>query len=151
MQKIEYIRKNGISYPVGSNIPAAIHHTTLMAENFNTIMEFKGRKLKVFCRGSSGAILAALFLAALNWDCEATIEHVKKPGENSHNSNDFDIEENDVAIIIDDIIASGETVRNILPHLQGHTLDCMLMCCMHSERYIQEKINCLPSWLICPQ
>jgi hypothetical protein len=101
----------GVSYPVGSNVPAAIEWAKKAALMFKTIEEYKERPLNLFCRGGSGVILATLFASNLP-EYRVKVCHIKKPGELSHNDTPY-IEISGVNIIIDDFIACGTTVEAI--------------------------------------
>lgn len=111
-----------LSYPVGNNMKSAFFYAEEAAKKFREIYP-PGNYVNVFCRGSSGAILASLFYAMLP-DYEITIVHIKKDGESSHGDkvstrfNSYHIN-----VIIDDIIATGETMREIWNAIESYTTD----------------------------
>jgi len=78
-----------------------------------------GGAVNVFCRGSSGAILAALFVSFLP-HIETQIIHVKKDGESSHSSKVTGFDAYNMNVIIDDFICSGETIREIYNNISAN-------------------------------
>ena len=96
-------------YPVGKYISEWI-------DFINTITPFVieqtgGKSINIWVRGSSGAILAALL--AKNLPNDIDIIHIKKEGENSHNSNTNISLRYEYNIILDDFIDSGATMIKI--------------------------------------
>ena len=118
-----------VAYPVGDNIGEAITFSRNAAAKFTTIKKFKGKAINVWCRGSSGAILAALFSAELVGHA-IRICHVKKEGELSHNGS---VKPRYLAVnvIIDDFCETGSTLNAIYSELidnnsQGK-VDCLII------------------------
>jgi len=123
-------------YPVGSNIGKAKkligHYLTV----FYKLYSFD-KKINLWCRGSSGAIMATLFAANCKNECK--ICHVKKQGEDSH-SYGYSRYENDGAIniVIDDFIATGDTIRAIVAAIEDYAykrgttikLDILMVMCL---------------------
>ena len=101
-----------VDYPVGSNMHGVTKYVMQAADIFKNT--FSSRTVNVFCRGSSGAILAGLFSSYLIDTFDIKIVHIKKEGEHSHSEkvpSHFD--NHGINVIIDDFISSGSTVRNI--------------------------------------
>jgi hypothetical protein len=108
--EIHHYKGTGIGYPVGSYVNDAIRVAKDAAKVFRDICPNKDRPVNVWCRGSSGTILATLFASNIKGD--VTISHVKKPGEQSHIIGPY-YQCNGINIIIDDFIATGDTVKSI--------------------------------------
>jgi hypothetical protein len=122
---------NGVSYPVGSNMKGAIELATLAAMQFNKLDEYKDLDLNVYCRGSSGAILASLFINFLQWPNETRLCYVRKDNEPSHDGNGYPINNKRVAnVVIDDFICTGYTLAEIKKvmdlHEQGNVA-CLIL------------------------
>jgi orotate phosphoribosyltransferase-like protein len=148
MERITYPQTQSIGYPVGQYISLAIEHAQNMAKCFSTINEYRDKNLNIFCRGSSGAILSALFVSALNWNNPLKIHHIKKEGENSHTSNDFDILDNGITIIIDDLICSGSTIKDILRYTPYNRCDCLIIADSSSDQRIEKVCGFMPKYYI---
>lgn len=106
-------QRGQLAYPVGNNICKAIEYVNRVVKTIVSLnLLDKIDSLNIWCRGSSGSILAALLadkLIAIGK--HVCIVHVKKPNEKAHcNSIDPEYTYN---IIIDDLISSGDTVRSI--------------------------------------
>lgn len=109
-----------LSYPVGENIVAANSFAENAANVFMTLHE--NVCVNVWCMGSSGAILAALFASKIN-AVNIKIVHVKKSGENSHGTTSplYSTKSTGgifngsaiVNVVIDDFISSGRTMARI--------------------------------------
>lgn len=133
------------SYPVGGNIDAAKRLVEKSAELFLSIKAFKEREVNIFCRGSSGAILATLF--AVSIPVYAKIIHIRKEGEIAH-SRTTSFTSSYVSVIIDDFILSGQTMNAIYKEIQYHQkkIDCLII-----HRGFNKHANKLlftPSYLI---
>ena len=94
------------AYPIGENIKSYFDPCEEIAEIIKK--EFPNKSVTFWCRGSSGAMISALVSQYLN---NVNIFHVKKYNEISHYSS-IDIY-NEINIIIDDLMATGETVERI--------------------------------------
>jgi phosphoribosylpyrophosphate synthetase len=99
-----------ICYPTGANIVDNLPRIKELAKAFKRIKEFKGRSVNLICRGSSGAIIAAIFANELKY-VNTKIIHVKKAGESSHGSKVSRLINDGVNVIVDDFIGTGKTVR----------------------------------------
>lgn len=154
--KLIVFKGPSIGYPVGEDISGAIASAKRFGETFNQVKEFKGKFVNIWCRGSSGAILAALLASNIKNEC--IVCHVKKDGETSHNR---EINPNRyvpfINVIIDDFVCSGRTIKSIYHHMQnevegmfGPTVDCLLI---HNwsgmgENEVESYIGFIPSVLI---
>ena len=113
--KIQFIDRDWpIKYPVGGYINDTISFIDAVVNQIDNDDSFPTQNLAIWCRGSSGAILAALLSQYFFTEGfkEVRINHVKKPNEHSHSNNYLHV--GACNIIIDDFIASGETVREIM-------------------------------------
>lgn len=115
--------QNRCCYPVGSDIQAAKEMVKEWICIFNTLGYSTDIKINLWCRGSSGAILAALFASMSSYNC--IICHVKKEGEISHSdtpsmysSSRYTI----INVVIDDFISSGATIREIVKNISFYEL-----------------------------
>lgn len=101
-----------VNYPIGINMAHNLPVIQGLAKTFKK--EYKSKKkINVFCMGSSGAIMAAIFASIVK---NVTVIHIKKDGEKSHSEyTDYSrfIGEDTTNIIIDDFIGSGDTMRMI--------------------------------------
>jgi orotate phosphoribosyltransferase-like protein len=93
-------------YPVGQHITNYFQTCKEIGDHINEL--FQEQSITLWCRGSSGAIISAL----VSQHIEAGVEiyHVKKHGEDAHQNCDI---HHDINIIIDDLMATGETVEQI--------------------------------------
>lgn len=122
--KIQFIDRNcSINYPVGRYINDAISFIDAVVNQIDKDDSFPTQDLAIWCRGSSGAILAALLSQYFCTEGfrEVRINHVKKPNEHSHSSNALHV--GACNIIIDDFIATGETVREIMRCMKHNGVD----------------------------
>ncbi len=78
----------------------------------------------MWCRGSSGAILAGMFALKCGYECR--ICHIKKEKEGSHNGNTQPYVNEGINIVIDDFVSFGHTLIAIVQHMERlHTYDVM--------------------------
>lgn len=107
---IEIEQNSGLDemfYPVGLNILQNMPQINIMLKVIRR--KYYGKSISFWCRGSSGAIIAAIMVSKLK---KGTVNHIKKDGESSH-SNKLNLTSN-VNIIVDDFMSSGSTIRAIL-------------------------------------
>lgn len=128
-----------VNYPVGMHISHNLPVIQELAKAFNK-EQCKG-KINVFCMGSSGAIMAAIFASIVE---NVTILHVKKDGEKSHSECDnfkrF-VDNGEINIIIDDFIISGDTMNTMYGKINPKIeIDYLILgFCFNVER----KLNCI--------
>lgn len=80
-----------------------------------------------WCRGSSGAIIAGVLSYLIS--TKTHINHIKKQGEESHSKQVHNvIEPNTVNVIVDDLVASGNTVREILSAMSLYYIKPDALC-----------------------
>lgn len=100
-----------IGYPVGNNMSEVKQLATEFARAFEKL-ELPGDKtVNLWCRGSSGAILASAFAVISKSTCQVC--HVKKSGEDSHRRRPS-YDSDGINVVIDDFVATGDTIRAIL-------------------------------------
>ena len=102
-------------YPIGSNVSSMVVYienivTTFKEHKIN--LDKKSNVICIWCRGSSGAMLAGMFAYTFK-EATVRIKHVKKEGERSHNSYISAFPSNSIDIIIDDFMDTGETIFRI--------------------------------------
>jgi orotate phosphoribosyltransferase-like protein len=108
-----------ISYPVGDNIQYNIPIINTMANQIRLLLiknkVSKDTMINLICSGSSGAIIASIVSTILyeNFN-KIHIRHIKKDGESSHGNDNYKSHNlSGLNIIVDDFIASGETIKRI--------------------------------------
>jgi adenine/guanine phosphoribosyltransferase-like PRPP-binding protein len=136
-----------LQYPVGKYIEGNKILIKQMAKAFALLEEFKGKKLNLICRGSSGAIVATVFSLVLENDI--IITHIKKAGEDSHHDS-CHLEPNRKNIIVDDMVASGATLNAIYNKLstenpQGFSIDCICITGYAKKLEFESKVF-MSSW-----
>jgi adenine/guanine phosphoribosyltransferase-like PRPP-binding protein len=115
MQHILTYRGN-VKYPIGINVDVNIPVVKGLAEAFlKDVGEIdEMTRVNVYCMGSSGAIMAAIFATIVP---NVIILHVKKDGEASHSEiTNFDryiSKFNCIHVIIDDFMVTGNTLETI--------------------------------------
>lgn len=113
-------------YPVGSDMKGALVFINKYIEAFKKLNYPLDTEINIWCRGSSGAILSAMFSILSGHVCY--ICHVKKEGENSHQSGIGHYSSDSLDIILDDQVASGRTIEAILQSAKenGRTPEVLL-------------------------
>lgn len=100
-----------LPYPVSHDLEMVKSYIQEAAEQFRRLTD---KKPMLWCRGSSGAICAAIFSFYVPG---CVICHVKKPGEDSHSTGTIYYSEpiinQYVHVIIDDFMATGRTIEKI--------------------------------------
>lgn len=110
--------KGSIDYPVGIRIHRNIEVIKHMADHISSFIT-NADTVSLWCRGSSGAIIAVLVSAEIQDMCsEVFINHVKKDGEVSHSGCDYHSTA-EVNIVIDDFIESGDTIHSIIDEIEN--------------------------------
>ena len=132
-----------MDYPVGANIMRNLPIILEMAELLKKA--FPTERIHLWCRGSSGAIIAGII--ATNFK-KVVICHIKKPGESSHSEGLPKTVKDAVHIIVDDFIGMGATVEEIhlafKKHTRGKEIDCL---CITGKFYIN-NIHFVPRVII---
>ena len=136
-------------YPVGENVGLWI---SLIHHYIDAILDNLIRKqdytpfIGLMCRGSSGAIIAALISAELTkMGYNVVINHVKKDGESSHSYNVPTINddpEHACYFIVDDLISSGSTLQAIAAAYPDTTFKAAIVIeYMHCGKPSLEFVN----------
>jgi len=128
------IKTRPVGYPIGSNMSKVKNLVQEYVKGFKELNLPKDLEINLWCRGSSGAILAAIF--ALYMENPVKICHIKKRGESSH-CEDPESFEPGYNIVIDDFVASGETIKSIIQHLKNNDFkrDCLIV--MDGEMFVK--------------
>ena len=126
-----HIEHHVMHYPLGVHIDANYKAINYILDSFltfatNDIAEYKN--IGIVCRGSSGAIMASFLYTKIKLllsDSHIKICHIKKNGENSHNSavNSFGIYSEAMYIWIDDFVDSGTTFEECLKAMKSELKD----------------------------
>jgi hypothetical protein len=145
--------KGKVTYPFGPNIKDNIPKLKTMAEEFALfwyklpLEDKKSQKINILCRGSSGAMMAALFAAEIKDLVSVTISHVKKIGEDAHTS-DIYVSPDHFVIILDDFISSGATVNAIYDQFLGEVETRVDLLCVTGNVY-EKDIRFKPKYVMC--
>ena len=119
MKHIE-IESVSFNYPVGCDMQRANKSVCHCVDAFKQLDIDREQPIYLWCRGSSGAILATLFAIGIGNDYpNVFISHVKKEGEISHSNAYYVRSGNNVNIIIDDFVATGSTIKAILAEMKN--------------------------------
>lgn len=118
MKEVKFykVRGDSISYPVG---PGIMHNKKSIAALTDRMVKIIGKNtpITLWCRGSSGAIIAAI--TSLSFD-KVYINHVKKHGEEAHSYSYYNGTINSrIQIIIDDFSNSGDTVNEVRKEMEA--------------------------------
>lgn len=116
-----------MDYPIAEHIQKNLSNINGMAK---TIRSLNQSNIVLCCRGSSGAMIAALIAQKLKkGTCK--IVHFKKPGEISHSMYfGHCFLDDPYIIIIDDFAITGETINKIYEAIRKHTqkkIDCVCL------------------------
>lgn len=135
-----------ISYPIGSHIDEAITYINKVYATIILNELFKNRDINLWCRGSSGAILAGLLASRLlttKTFYSVQVIHVKKPNENAHGSDLTYVIEDGCNIIIDDFSYTGDTIIYITKAMKSlgiRYIDAIILSAIHGE-YAEDTYN----------
>lgn len=113
-----------IDYPFGG----AFKHNHKLTNNLvDTFLKVKRKHLRykhriiIFCQGNSGSVVSTVFAARLTAEgYEPKIVYVRKKGEIRHGGLSFTAAADDLYVIVDDFISSGDTVNTIYKDIQGY-------------------------------
>ena len=140
-----------VNYPIGEYMEETIGVVKKLVEEYLK-HETPDKPINVFCMGSSGAIMAAIFATIVP---NVTILHIKKDGEDTHSKyfereiKNFCKKENLVNIIIDDSIVSGKTLNSIYSKLyESIIIDYLILGYGRDIEYKLGKIDFKPNTLI---
>lgn len=135
-------------YPIGENPLALIKYTEEAAEIFMKHNEYKS-PCNVWCRGSSGALIAGVFSYILfKNDYRYKICHVKKLNEESHQSRYYSYRYTvALQVVIDDFMSSGKTLNAIYSDMKDAKVNKVNYLII-SSGYNKESLNFEPEILI---
>jgi hypothetical protein len=125
--KVIYTGLEDLAYPVGEGIHYNKPIIKQMIEAFSKLEELKNVELNLICRGSSGAIIATMF--SLFLPNITKIVHIKKDGEDSHDSCVW-LKPSAKNIIVDDFISQGNTLNAIYDKLIKVYDDTIIIDCV---------------------
>ena len=123
-----------IEYPVGIYI---LHNTPIIKNMANYIKrKFPEGTISLWCRGSSGAIIAGIISSNLKRN--VFIRYISKNNEKRHDKNNHNYE-TDINIIVDDFICTGETIDIIINKSGRKKFDLLIVSGDISEEFIKSK------------
>jgi len=121
--------KKDINYPVAENMASNLSTINAMADKILELYPNK-ENINLWCRGSSGAIIAAIISSKLiEKKYHVTICHVKKEGEKNHHGDGIYFIPDGINIVVDDFICSGDTINFISEQIQKReqNFDCLII------------------------
>lgn len=126
-----------LEYPTGDNPKVAREFVRTASKTFIKKLQRKV-PINIWCRGSSGSILASFLSIELRkFDCR--ICYVRKGGEKQHNSKPNPI--NGINIIIDDFICSGETIEAIISDMNSRSVEYLIVANGSEELSVEIKLK----------
>lgn len=150
-----------VYYPVGSYMSGTMNFLHEVKKvSISKSLEFMDTKkpINIWCRGSSGAILSALFCSiVLPENRELRIIHLKKPGETSHSTCSEFTNSETINIVIDDFIETGFTLKEITSQIPRRidkfTMDYLILSGINNSGvdYFEDKNTMKPKYLITSQ
>lgn len=123
-----------IDYPVGT----FISYNTPIIKNMASYIKrkFPEGTISLWCRGSSGAIIAGIISSSLKRRVD--IRYISKNNEKRHDKNTISYESN-INIIVDDFICTGETIDDIIIKSGRKKFDLLIVSGDISEEFIKSK------------
>jgi len=117
------------SYPVGKNLPENYQNILEMAE---ALKKKNYSDVVLICSGSSGAIISAII--AIQFNPILPIIYIKKAYERNHGHFYHSMRiTNKTLIIVDDFVATGDTIRHIRKKLRLEGITEVQGICMSSS------------------
>ena len=108
IDKVKKLRR--MDYPVGPNIKVNL---PIINNMYRYIKEkFPEGTITIWCRGSSGAIIAGIISSKLKG--RARVAYVSKPNEKRHDKVSAHMYSTGYNIIVDDFVCTGETINKII-------------------------------------
>lgn len=133
-----------LPYPIGGDCALLSKYILDLAKAITKLYNNE-ESLFLVGRGSSGAILCgALAFKLTKQKRSVQIGIVRKPNEKTHDTygNIDNIEECDKVIIVDDFVASGNTIKQILKVLQKECFrDKYDMLCLSNAKHVVEEAD----------
>lgn len=123
--------QNEINYPVGHYLKDALQFVKRSVKIIVEKKLFPTSDITIWCRGSSGSMLASMLTIELynnNYN-NIKVSHIKKLGEDSHSSGKVIFCKETFNIIIDDFVASGATIQSIMYEMNYYVeyCDCLIV------------------------
>ena len=125
---MEIIANNNLidtRYPVGTYISQNLPTIKAMAKILKE--KYPKGEIVLWCRGSSGAIIAGIVASTSK---RFTINHIKKENEECH-SKEITLNNKITNVIIDDFIVSGETIQiiydTIMRYKENINVNCLIV------------------------
>ena len=123
-----------IEYPVGTFIS---YNTPIIKNMANYIKrKFPEETISLWCRGSSGAIIAGIISS--NLKRKVFIRYISKNNEKRHDKNNYNYK-TDINIIVDDFICSGKTIDEIINKSGRKKFDLLIVSGDISETFLESK------------
>lgn len=105
-------------YPVFDNLKIVDTNINLMIPLLEKVLN-KKQNIQIFCRGSSGLVIAMALQKELNnLEYKSQIAFVRKDSEKSHGCSTSIISKAQI-IVVDDFVATGTTIRTIIDYLNS--------------------------------
>lgn len=111
-----------LSYPLGDVVPKARKAAREMAKKIKEIYPNpSGQKFAFLCQGTSGSMMAAMVSTYIP-TYQLRLVVIRKPNEKSHSGSSVPyIGDDELLIIADDFISSGDTIRRIYSTIEQGT------------------------------
>lgn len=123
-----------IEYPVGTYIS----YNTPIIKNMASYIKkkFPEGTISLWCRGSSGAIIAGIISS--NLKRKVYIRYISKDNEKRHDKNNYNYN-TDINIIVDDFICTGKTINEIINKSGCKKFDLLIISGNLSKEFINQK------------
>lgn len=108
---------NEMCYPIGKYVMAnlvVINHMAAIIQH-----KYTNKYINIWCRGSSGSIVAAIIASQLQ-NITFRIVYVPKENEVKHQIDRPNLDSTTINIIVDDFVASGQTIKSIVEDARYH-------------------------------
>ena len=124
-----------MNYPIGPNIKVNL---PIINNMYRYIKEkFPEGTITIWCRGSSGAIIAGIISSKLKG--RARIAYISKPNEKRHDPVSPYQYLGGYNIIVDDFICTGKTIDDIIKKSDCKKFDLLIVSGIVSEKFIKSK------------
>lgn len=130
-----------MQYPVGEYM----YYNNATIKQYVEIVKrhFGDNYVMLHCMGSSGAIIAGIIA---HYSDNIKINHIKKNGEISHNPEPFKFRREIYNIIVDDFVATGNTIETIMSKYPEEIFDALIVsdnCSNRLNYYIRSRVKTL--------
>lgn len=154
------IEGSEMEYPVGTRFMQNLPIIESMSSNILSFIKQTYRKryaVVIFCRGSSGSFLSAIISKDLmKAGYKVYIYHIKKEDESSHDFSTISphvFDKQNITMIIDDFIATGNTIRSIIKYIKHDTglkkINVNLLCVSgHVDGDIELRTDAIYDYLL---